>query len=47
MRDAMHLDPEACRNAVRMRFSDRAMVARYLDLYARIALQPVAHDAAD
>jgi glycosyltransferase involved in cell wall biosynthesis len=37
MREADRLDPEACREAARRRFSATAMVARYLELYARLA----------
>lgn len=37
IRAAPLLDPEACRAAARRRFSAEAMVARYLDLYRRLA----------
>jgi hypothetical protein len=37
IREAATLDPEACRATARRRFSAAAMVARYADLYARLA----------
>ncbi len=40
IRAAPSIDPEACREAARRRFSAEAMVARYLDLYRRIAASP-------
>lgn len=43
IRAAATLDPEACREAARRRFSAAAMVARYLDLYARLTQRGHAH----
>ena len=37
IRDAAALDPEVCRAVARECFSDRTMIAAYLDLYARLA----------
>ena len=38
---AAALSPEVCRAAARARFSDRTMIASYLDLYRRLASRPV------
>jgi glycosyltransferase involved in cell wall biosynthesis len=40
IRAAPTLDPEACRDAARRRFSAGAMVARYLDLYRSLLAAP-------
>jgi len=45
IRAAATLDPEACRDAARRRFSAATMVARYLDLYARLIQRGHAHAA--
>ena len=37
IRTAAAFDPEDCREVARRRFSDRAMIAAYLDVYARLA----------
>ena len=37
IRGAAALDPEVCRAVARQRFSDRSMIAAYLELYSRLA----------
>ena len=37
IRNAVAIDPDLCRRVARARFSDRAMVATYIALYARLA----------
>ncbi len=41
IRSAGTLDPEVCRAVARERFSDRAMIAAYLEVYARLAHRDV------
>lgn len=45
IRAAVTLDPEACHDAARRRFSATAMVARYLNLYARLMQRGHVHAA--
>ncbi|MGG5807704.1 glycosyltransferase [Falsiroseomonas sp. CW058] len=45
IREAPRLDPEACREAARRRFSAERMVAHYLDLYRALIARAAAGDA--